>query len=154
VKGRNRADGRGRMGALACCAPFPTTHAHCVHGGCTRGCMAHQLNLVAGLHSFGRWPLRARACCLRMHGCLHPCLLEPSHTTHALPTLNHIQPSHTQVVEGDLVQSARVVLAAPCDLAHPLLSFPRSAGLNGGFGECLGCLFGRCTHRLRLAAHL
>jgi len=37
----------------------------------------------------------------------------------------------TQVVQGDLVQSAEVDLAAPCALAHPLLSFPRSAGLGG-----------------------
>jgi len=92
--------------------------------------MAHQLNLVAGLYSFGRC---VRACLLPAHAWVPASVL-------ACPPLSHhawnahpqdAQPPRAQVVEGDLVQSAKVDLAAPCALAHPLLSFPRSAGLGG-----------------------
>jgi len=54
----------GRMGTLcACvCACLPT-RAHCVHGGRMRGCMAHKLNLVAGLHAVRCVRVRVLAAC-------------------------------------------------------------------------------------------
>jgi len=78
----------GRMGTLcACvCACLPT-RAHFVHGVCMRGCMAHQPNLVAGLHAVRCVRVQVLAAFARLH--THTlALAHPSHTMHAMPTLN------------------------------------------------------------------
>jgi len=127
--GRVDAWARGCMGALACvcaCSPRVCTMCACM-GAWVHGCM-WQACTAQGLCAC----VRVSAACACTHGRPHSCSPTPL-TPHACnkPTPPSTHNHHkTQVVEGDLVQSARVDLDAPCALAHPLLSFPRSAGLG------------------------